>query len=88
MELNFHPLVLKALPFISFPRSAFDKTYLALLQRDNSVNSLGPSGMADRHKEVQVRANAEGKLLHCVNAEHPYLFSVCLGCKPMIRVPS
>lgn len=54
LELNFESMVQSMIPFISFQRSAMCKAYAALLQRDNSVNSLGPSGMSDRHKEVKV----------------------------------
>jgi hypothetical protein len=60
IELNFEPMVLSLQSFISFGRRAFDKTYAALLQRDNGCNTLGPSGMSDRHKEVKVCVSMYG----------------------------
>jgi hypothetical protein len=56
LELNFQPAVLSMLPFVSTERAGFTKDYLALVQRDTSLNSLGFAALADRHYETQVQA--------------------------------
>lgn len=55
LELNFEQAVADLLPFYTSPRSGITKACMAVLQRDFGQNSLGHNGMADRHKEVQVR---------------------------------
>lgn len=85
IELNFEKVVLSMQPFISFRgRTAFDKAYAALLQRDNGVNSLGPNGMSDRHKEIKV-CTAAG---HCHWSWLPACIMVCQPSHPAMHTCS